>query len=61
MTNLVIMFDHPETYRSYVQSKGRARVRDSDYMVLVHQDLVAKFKIQIDNYKKIDSELQKVS
>lgn len=55
------MFDHPETYRSYVQSKGRARVRDSDYMVLVHQDLVAKFKIQIDNYKKIDSELQKVS
>ncbi|XP_014275311.1 endoribonuclease Dicer [Halyomorpha halys] len=31
--NFVIKFDHPKTARSYIQSKGRARHRDSKYIV----------------------------
>lgn len=60
MTNLVIMFDHPETYRSYVQTKGRARVRDSDYIVFVAQENVLKFSKQTANYQEISNELQRV-
>lgn len=31
MCNLVVMYDKPDTYRSYVQARGRARVNDSNY------------------------------
>lgn len=45
MCNLVISYDAPESYRSYVQSKGRARMTDSTYVILVprvrHHELVA--------------------
>lgn len=45
MCNLVISYDAPESYRSYVQSKGRARMADSTYAILVsrarHTELVA--------------------
>ena len=33
--NLVIKFDFPETFRSYVQSKGRARAKPSQYLLMV--------------------------
>ena len=33
--NLVCRFDFPKSFRSYVQSKGRARARDSCYCLLV--------------------------
>ena len=33
--NLVCRFDFPKTFRSYVQSKGRARAKDSGYYLLV--------------------------
>jgi|ERR1712150_406245 len=33
--NLVIRFDEITTFRSYVQSKGRARAKPSQYIVLV--------------------------
>ena len=33
--NLVCRFDLPKTFRSYVQSKGRARAKDSCYYLLV--------------------------
>ena len=31
MCNLVVVYDKPYTYRSYVQARGRARVNNSDY------------------------------
>ena len=36
--NVVCRFDFPKNFRSYVQSKGRARARDSRYYMLVDQE-----------------------
>ena len=36
--NLVCRFDFPTTFRSYVQSKGRARAKDSNYIILVDEE-----------------------
>ena len=33
--NLVIKFDFPDNFRSYVQSKGRARAKPSQYILMV--------------------------
>ena len=33
--NLVVKFDFPQTFRSYIQSKGRARKKSSQYIMLV--------------------------
>ena len=35
--NLVIKFDFPQTFRSYVQSKGRARAKPSQYILMMSQ------------------------
>ena len=35
--NLVCRFDFPVTFRSYVQSKGRARAKNSNYYVFVDE------------------------
>ena len=46
--NLVIKFDFPMTYRSYVQSRGRARQKDSKYFLMVeHGD-----KDKVDQYEE---------
>merc|ERR1712126_653751 len=37
--NLVIKFDFPSTFRSYVQSKGRARAKPSEYILIVSKDV----------------------
>ena len=36
--NVVCRFDFPKTYCSYVQSKGRARAKDSRYYMLVDKE-----------------------
>ena len=33
--NLVVKYDFPQTFRSYIQSKGRARKRGSLYILMV--------------------------
>ena len=35
--NLVIKFDFPTSYRSYIQSKGRARKAGSQYLLMVEE------------------------
>lgn len=56
--NLVVMYDRPMTFRSYVQSKGRARTKDSDYIVLLPvSDL--KFLQKRELYLQIDVALKK--
>ena len=37
--NLVCRFDFPKNYCSYVQSKGRARAKESRYYILVAEEL----------------------
>lgn len=36
--NVVCRFDFPKSFRSYVQSKGRARAKDSNYYILVDRE-----------------------
>ena len=35
--NLVVKFDFPQTFRSYIQSKGRARKQGSQYIMMVEK------------------------
>ena len=57
--NLVIMFDRVRTFRSYVQSKGRARMPGSRYMILNDEEL--SVDTQIEEFKHIDRQLDTVS
>lgn len=56
--NLVVMYDQPRTFRSYIQSKGRARTKDSDYIVLLPKSDL-KFLVKRDEYAEIDVTLKK--
>ncbi|XP_058457103.1 endoribonuclease Dcr-2 [Malaya genurostris] len=58
MCNMVIKFDRPETFASYEQSKGRARMRDSQYVVMLDMESRQKFLNQYKLYKDIEHELE---
>ncbi|CAO1407677.1 unnamed protein product [Diamesa hyperborea] len=60
MCNLVVMYDKPDTFRTYVQTKGRARIRNSDYIVLLESCNVTKFLLKRDLYDEIDRNIKKV-
>ena len=49
--NLVVRFDLPPHYRSYVQSKGRARASNSKFHMLVDEAESEKFKLDLDKFK----------
>lgn len=54
--NLVIRFDLPGDFRSYVQSKGRARAGDSLYVMLVEDgETYSKFMVDLINFKTIEA------
>jgi endoribonuclease Dicer len=59
--NLVVKFDMPKNYRSYVQSKGRARQRGSKYYMLVPRNNVDSFNTKYESYRDTEKALQKVS
>ncbi|GFU74958.1 endoribonuclease Dicer [Trichonephila clavipes] len=57
--NLVTRFDLPGDFRSYVQSKGRARAKNSIYVMLLEQgEKYEKFTIDLVNFKTIEKMLQ---
>ncbi|GFR13484.1 endoribonuclease Dicer [Trichonephila clavata] len=57
--NLVVRFDLPGDFRSYVQSKGRARAKNSIYVMLLEQsERYEKFMIDLCNFKTIEKMLQ---
>lgn len=60
MCNSVIKFDYPETFASYEQSKGRARMKDSTYTVMLDSDKREKFLKKYLLYKEIEEELRRV-
>ena len=60
MCNLVIMFNKPDTFRTYVQTKGRARIRNSDYIVLLESHNVTKFLLKRELYDEVDKNIKKV-
>lgn len=59
MCNLVVMYDQPETYRSYVQARGRARVNNSKYIVLTPNDKINEFQKKVIVWREVDKELKK--
>lgn len=59
MCNLVIAFEDPKTYRSYVQARGRARVDNSNYIVLIGEQDKQKFMQKVTKWQAIDRELKK--
>ena len=54
--NLVIRFDLPQNFRSYVQSKGRARDKPSKFLLLVSNE-DSKCLSEIKGYHKLEDEL----
>lgn len=59
MCNLVVMYDKPKTYRSYVQARGRARVDNSNYAVLVEDDKIDDFKKKVIIWREVDKTLKR--
>ena len=52
--NLVIHFNVPQVYRSYVQSKGRARAQDAYYLLMIEEDRTAHFVDELAQYFEIE-------
>lgn len=55
---LVIMFDIPQNYRSYIQSKGRARHKDSQYVLMYSPEMAVKFLPKLKQYREVEIILQ---
>ncbi|XP_036397855.1 endoribonuclease Dicer [Megalops cyprinoides] len=56
--NLVVRFDLPTEYRSYVQSKGRARAPVSNYIMLADTERTKTFEEDLKTYKAIEKILR---
>lgn len=59
--NLVVKFDMPKNYRSYIQSKGRARHQSSKYYMMVSCSLASPFRLKYQGYTQTEKEVQNVS
>nr|XP_023020794.1 endoribonuclease Dicer-like [Leptinotarsa decemlineata] len=51
---LVIKYDRPEDYRSYIQSKGRARHRKSLYYIMVEVENLRNFEGKYAEFQKVE-------
>jgi ERCC4-related helicase len=60
MCNLVIRFDSIKTYRSYVQSRGRARDGNSDYVALVKDEEIPKLQKNKATWDAVDSTIKEI-
>lgn len=61
MCNLVISLDVPKEFRSYVQSKGRARMRESNYIIMCPEENYAGLQIKLKEWNDVDAKLKNVS
>ncbi|KAK5639662.1 hypothetical protein RI129_012154 [Pyrocoelia pectoralis] len=55
--NLVIRFDIPKSFHSYVQSKARARAADAHYLIIVNEEERTQFVIQLAEYLEVEKTL----
>ncbi|XP_065304348.2 endoribonuclease Dicer-like [Dermacentor albipictus] len=53
--SLVVRFDFPDDFRSYVQSKGRARAQRSLYIMMTARDDYSKACVNLRNYLSIEA------
>lgn len=59
--NSVIRFDFPPNFRSYIQSKGRARARKSKYILLLEEgEEGRKRQAELRDYNALEKELQSI-
>ncbi|KRT83525.1 helicase [Oryctes borbonicus] len=54
---LVVKFDEPVDYRSYIQSKGRARHGESLYYMMVEQKDYARYSQKYHSFQEIEAQL----
>lgn len=54
------MFDPPMDFRAYIQSKGRARDQNSNYIILVNRS-DASFDKRYSQYREVENTLKNVS
>ncbi|KPJ04293.1 Endoribonuclease Dicer [Papilio xuthus] len=57
---LVLRFDPPLEYRSYIQSKGRARSSESSYVILISNENKVKFMKKYEEFQKIEQHVQRM-
>ena len=58
--NMVVRFDFPQNLRSYVQSKGRARAKDSKYILLIPRDNAFELEQQLEHFNCLVEQLKVV-
>ncbi|XP_053658601.1 endoribonuclease Dicer [Anopheles marshallii] len=56
--SMVVMFDQPKTYTSFMQSKGRARMKTSTYLLMTPQEDYAAFTMRMKLYRAIEARLK---
>lgn len=59
--NLVICYDTPKTFRSYVQTKGRARMKKSQYVIMAKAAEQNKLQKKAAEWQQINNILRDVS
>lgn len=58
MCNVVISYDNPLTFQSYIQSKGRARMSTSNYVIMCDSENRQKLLENLQDYQKIEKILR---
>lgn len=61
MCNLVISYDRPENFRAYIQSKGRARMRGSRYIIMCPDQAYSTLQNKLKDWNQVDDNLKTVS
>lgn len=59
--NMVISYDAPPHFGAYVQTKGRARMKDSIYAIMAPTNEVEKLKVKKSEWDTISKLLEEVS
>ena len=57
--NLVVRFDLPQNFRAYIQSKGRARDKPSEFILMVNEVDIAKVQM-LNTFNQQEDELVKL-
>ncbi|CAB3254713.1 unnamed protein product [Arctia plantaginis] len=57
---LVLRYDPPLEYRSYIQSKGRARSAKSNYVILINKEVEKKFMKNYEEFQSTERLIQRI-
>jgi len=58
--NVVIRYDSPKNFTSYVQSKGRARSAISKFISMVPNLSISKYTETLDDFNKMEKDIENV-